>query len=149
MATPIEDQIYQHVVALEAEKAKAEGRKPRKVQKPWTRKDQEQTLCPSDLLQVVREHDYRLDDEGFQAYCRSRGTLHAAGVEGSRRREFMAEHSKTKDEYAADTYFQFAEECDGTRYKYTTREMEIGWGIIELGRAVLQDCWELYQAQRH
>jgi hypothetical protein len=145
MATLIEDQIHQHFIALEAAKAQAEGRKPRPVPKPWTRSPQ--GMCPSDFLSVVKEYDYRLEDAAFQAYCRSRGVLHVAGVKDSRRWQFFAEHSKAKDEYVADPYFQFAEESQGTRYKYTAREMEVGWGIIELGRGVLQDCWELYQAQ--
>lgn len=114
MATPIEEQIHRHFIALEADKAKAENRKPRPVPKPWTR-IHEQALCQEpDLLQVVKEYDYRLDDEAFQAYCHSRGVLGVAGVKGSRRWQFLEEHtSRTKDEYLADPEFQFAQERDG------------------------------------
>lgn len=146
MAVPIEEQIHQHFVALENERAAAANRKARPVAKPWARLHP-QALCQEpDLLQLVKEYGYDLTDERFQEYCRARGVLHVAGVKGSRRWEFLKDYGKSKEEYLADPFFQYAQEHEGACHKYTERELESGWQILELSRAALQDCWELYQA---
>ena len=59
----------------------------------------------------------------------------------------MADYTKTKIDYLADPWFHFAQEFDGKRYRYTNEEMETGWKIVLLGRAKLQDCWELYSRE--
>ena len=160
MVAIIEDQIHQFLIeqeeercrALEAEFNKNEETKDKKVQrktisKPWVRPG-EFGLCQGvDLLIMVDEYDYDLSDKMFQSYCSARGILHVAGEPGSRRWLYLADYRKTKSDYLTDPYFQFAEEVNGKRYRYTNEEMETGWKIMLLGRANLQDCWELYSRE--
>ncbi len=104
-------------------------------------------LCQNvDHLMKVSEYDFDLSDSRFQAYCSARGTLHVAGEPGSTRWQWHADCSLSKDEYLANRYFQFAQEFAGTRQRYTPEDMEVQWKIILLGRATLQDCWELFQS---
>lgn len=157
MVASIEDQIHQFLIdqeekryrAIEAENNKNEKTKGKKVKrkaitKPWWRLG-DAALCQEvDLLIMVSEYDYDLADEMFQAYCSARGILHVAGKRGSTRWQYLADYRQTKIAYLTDTYFQQAEEVGGKRYCYTDEEMETGWKIMLLGRAKLQDCWELY-----
>ena len=157
MVALIEDQIHQFLIeqeekrcaALEAEYRKTKEAPEEKIKrkaiiKPWKRPS-EVALCQEiELLVMVDEYDYDLSNENFQSYCASRGILHVAGEQGSRRWEFVANFTKTKQDFFADAYFQYAEEVNGTRYRYTEQEMETAWKITVLGRAKLQDCWELF-----
>jgi len=157
MVAPIEEQMYQYLIKQEEERCReleseydrneeTRGKKVKRksIAKPWTRPG-ENTLCQdADLLILVGEYDYDLSDGDFQKYCEARGILHVAGELGSRRWEFFSDHRKLRSEYLKDPYSQFAQEFNGKQYQYTDREMEIGWEIILLGRATLQDCWELY-----
>ena len=157
VAPIIEEQMHQYLIKQEEERCrnlKAEydrqeetrGKKVTRkaIAKPWTRPGENALCQDADLLILVTEYDYDLSDRDFQEYCQARGILHVAGEPGSRRREFFSDHGKLKSEYLKDPYFQFAQEFNGKRYQYTDREMVIGWEIISLGRAALQDCWELY-----
>ncbi len=158
MVARIEDQIHRFLVeqeeqrcrAIEAENAKGGNTRHKsptrkKISKPWTRPG-EAALCQEiELLSMVNEYDYDLADKEFQEYCAARGVLHVAGEPGSARWKYLASPwSTTKDSYFSDSYFQFAEEVKGKRHRYTNEEMAIGWKIILLGRARLQDCWEIY-----
>jgi hypothetical protein len=155
---PIEDQIHRVFVAREEERCRRlEGeyaRDPKKagekvtrrsVPRPWTRPVPQALLQDPDLLLLVTDFDYDIADTAFQEYCRSRGVLHVAGEEGSRRREFFSNHAKAKDDFLGDPHFHFAQPHDGKRYEYTPHEIDIAWQIVCLGRAALQDCWELYR----
>jgi hypothetical protein len=93
---------------------------------------------------MVSQYDYDLSDAGFQAYCSARGILHVAGEPESRRWKYYTEYQTNKDAFLADPYFQFSQEVDGKRIRYTDGEMETSWKVMLLGRAQLQDCWELY-----
>jgi len=157
MVALIEDQIHQFLIEQEEERCRAleseynrsdetKGKivKRKTIPKPWARRG-ENTLCQdTDLLIMVDEYDYDLSSNEFQRYCSTRGVLHIAGDIGSKRWEFFSDYRKLKSEYLADSYFRFAEEMDGKRYKYTIEELETSWRIILLGRAKLQDCWELF-----
>lgn len=159
MAALIEDQIHQFLIdqeeercrAIEAANNKSEGTKNRNkkikrkiIQKPWTRLGESSICQEYDLLIIVCDYDYDLSDKSFQDYCTARGVLHVAGVPGSRRWEYMEDYRKAKDTYLSNPYFQFAEKIDGKQYRFTEEQMETGWTIMSLGRAKLQDCWELY-----
>lgn len=160
MVALIEDQIHQFLIeqeearcsALEAEYNKnneTRGKKVKRktIRKPWARPG-ESALCQEiDLLIMVDEYEYELSNKMFQDYCSARGVLHVTGMSGSRKWEYMADYTKTKRDYRADPSFQFAQEFDGKRYRYTNEEMETGWKIVLLGRAKLQDCWELYSRE--
>lgn len=146
MATPIEVQIHRHAQAVADAMAKARGKESKPVPKPWTR-PHPQGLCQDlEHLRAVQEFDYRLDDGAFQRYCRGRGVLHVAGAKGGRLWLYMAEHHRTRAEYLDEPEFKVAQEWHGTRRTYTDVELEGGWMILQLGRAKLQDCWELYRA---
>jgi hypothetical protein len=157
MAALIEDQIHQFLIeqeeercrVIEAENNKSNEIKDRKVKrktipKPWTRLGNPALCLEVDLLIMVRDYDYDLSSKKFQDYCAARGILHVAGEPGSRRWKYMADYRKTKSAYFSDPYFQYAEEVDGKRHRFTDDEMETGWRVVLLGRAKLQDCWELY-----
>lgn len=157
MVALIEDQIHQFLIEQEEERCRAleaeynendetKGKKVKRktIRKPWARPG-ESALCQEiDLLIMVDEYDYDLSDKTFQGYCSARGILHVTGEPGSRKWKYMADYTQTKHDYLADPCFQFAQEFDGKRYRYTDGEMETGWKIILLGRAKLQDCWELF-----
>jgi hypothetical protein len=160
MVASIENQIHKFLIdqeekrcrAIEAENNKNEETKGKKVKrkaipKPWVRPGDAALCQEADLLIMVSEYDYDLSDKTFQAYCSARGILHVAGEPGSRRWTYLADYWKTQNSYLADSYFQLSEEVDGKRHRYTDEEMEIGWSILLLGRAALQDCWELYSRE--
>lgn len=162
MAALIEDQMHEYLKRKEKERCKTleieqekqekktgkKGKKitERKVSKPWTRVPRE-TLCQEvDLLVMVSEYDYDLSNADFREYCRERGVFNVAGEEGSKRREYFLNHKKKKDEFLDDPYFQFAQESNGKKYRYTDDEMKTGWKTVEIGRAKLQDCWEIFSS---
>jgi hypothetical protein len=93
---------------------------------------------------MVQQYDYILDSRAFQEYCSNRGVLHVAGEPESTRWRFMADYTRAKPAFLSDPYFQRSQEVDGKRYCYSEQEMEIHWTIVALGRARLQDCWELF-----
>jgi len=148
-AEPIEEQIHQHFIRLEQERCRqlestGKKAKPRAIAKPWKRPG-ENTLCQeTEFLVVVNRYDYDLSDPKFQHYCEERGVLYVASEPKTRRWDFFHHHDKSKKEFQEDPYFQFAEAHEGRRYRYTDEEMETHWRIILIGRAKLQDCWELY-----
>ena len=157
MVASIDDQIHRFLIeqeesrcrALEAEYKKKDETKGKKVKrktirKPWARPNKYALCQEIDLLFMVDEYDYELFDKTFQRYCSARGILHVTGEPGSRKWEYMADYTQTKRDYLADPCFQFAQEFDGKRYRYTSEDMETGWKIMRLGRAKLQDGWELY-----
>lgn len=155
MALRIADQVHRELKEREEERCRECERvtggkvKRRKIPVPVVRMGPK-ALCQNiAYLMLVSEYDYDLLDPLFQDYCSSRGTLHLAGVPGSTRWHYFVDSSLTKDDYLANPYFQFAQEFEGTRHKYTPEEMEVLWKVIFLGRAVLQDCWELYKRKGH
>ncbi len=162
MAAPIEEQMHQFLIEQEEERCRAleadydkhketQGKRVtrKQIPKPWARPSRNALCQNADLLLTVDEYDYDLSDPGFQKYCSDRGVLHVAGEPGSKRWKFFVSHAKPKRQYLEDQYFQFSEEVDGKKHRYTRKEMEVGWKIIRLGRAKLQDCWELYSGESH
>lgn len=157
MVALIEEQMLQYLVDLEEERCKAletednksektRGKKVkrRKISKPWKRAGQHALCQEIELLAMVYEYDYDLADSGFQDYCSMRGVLYVAGERGTRRWDFFLDHTKQKADYLDDPYFRFAEEVGGDEHRFSDEDMDTGWKIIQLGRAKLQDCWELY-----
>jgi hypothetical protein len=158
MVPLIEDQIHKFLIDQEEERCKAieaaydknletKGKRVQRktITKPWIRAVASALCQEADLLPMVSQYDYDLSDAGFQTYCSTRGTLHVAGEPGGRRWKYFAEYQINKDAFLADPYFQLSQEVDGKRIRYTDGEMETGWKIMKLGRAQLQDCWELYR----
>jgi len=158
MVKLIEDQIHQFFINKEEErcllleqqynnneKTKNKKYKRKKITKPWKRPGPNALCKKNDLLILVKDYDYNLLDKDFQEYCFARGYLHIPGEIGSRRWEYFLKYNKSKSEYMNDHYFQFAQEVNDKCYKYTNKDMELWWKIIELGRAKLQDCWELFR----
>ncbi len=105
-------------------------------------------LCQNpDLLLMISDFDYDLSNRSFQEYCAARGVLHVAGEPGSHRWNCMADWQFSQSSFMNDAYFQFAAELNGERRKFSERDMEVAWEILRLGRATLQDCWELFRGQ--
>jgi hypothetical protein len=161
MVALIEDQVHQFLIDREEERCRAieaennkhnetMGKKVKRkeITKPLVRPGDSGLCQENTFLLMVSEYDYDLSNKTFQAYCSARGILHVAGEPGSRRWKYLAGYRKTKSAYFADPYFQLSEEADGKQYRYTNEEMETGWKIMLLGRAKLQDCWELYSQNR-
>jgi hypothetical protein len=106
-------------------------------------------LCQDDaVLSTITEFDYDLSNKAFRSYLTHRGLIHVTGEPGSKRETYLSDYRLTKGSYLSDAYFQFAKEVDGKRYRFTDREMEIGWEIILLSRARIQDCWEVWIASK-
>ncbi len=150
MAPRIADQVHRVLKARDdehcRERERVTGKKVQRknIQVPVVRLGPD-ALCQNiEYLLLVSEYDYDLSDSQFQDYCSARGTLHVAGVPGSTRWKYLADHTLAKDEYRSDPYFQFAQEFEGKRHKYSPDEVEVLWKVMLLGRATLQDCWELY-----
>jgi len=157
MTDLIEDQIHRYFIEqeekrctlLESEQRKVGNHKKvtrRVIKKPWTRPGNAALCQESELLMLVSDYSYDLADERFQEYCVKRGLIHVAGEHHSPRWHLMADYRSTKPEFLSNKHFQRAQEAEGTRHEFTPQEMEIHWQIVLLGRAKLQDCWELYRA---
>jgi hypothetical protein len=121
--------------------------KRREIKLPRVRVGPDALCQDVGFLERVHHFDYDLTDLAFQAYATRRGLLCHAGVPGSRRWEAFRNHRLSKAAYLADEYFQFAQEYQGGRHQYSAEEMDANWRVICFGRAVLQDCWELFQAR--
>lgn len=162
MVALIEDQVHQFLIDREEERCRAieaennkhketmgKKVKRKKILKPLVRSGDSGLCQEVTFLMMVSEYDYDLSDKIYQAYCSARGILHVAGEPGSRRWKYLADYRKTKSAYFANSYFQLSEEVDGKQHRYTNEEIETGWKIMLLGRAKLQDCWELYSRKSH
>ena len=153
VAKTIEDQIHAALIQREEDRCRTleeadpshKKVKRRDVKKPWIRLGPKALCQEATLLLLVRDYSFNLDDLGFERYCADRGIIHVAGEKDSARWFFMKDHSKTKAEFMSDPYFQRFIEEGGKQYQFTSREMEIHWEIALVGKAKLQDCWELYQ----
>ena len=144
MATPVEDQIHAaHIAAEESRCRKLEAStgkpvKRRLVPKPCRRIAPQALQQDPGFLQHVTEFDYRVGDPAFQKYCRERGVFHVVPEEGSWRHRFFAKHSLGRGDFV--TLCLMEEEA-----AYATQpDIETGWRIVQLGRAALQDAWELF-----
>ncbi|MCX6544365.1 MAG: hypothetical protein NTV05_08115 [Acidobacteria bacterium] len=153
MAPTIAEQVHKDFVrreeerCLERERITGKKVKRKEVPIPVVRLGPE-ALCQNiEHLLLVTEYDYDLSHRKFQDYCASRGSLQLAGIRGTTLWQYHADHSLSKDAYLADPYFQFAQEHEGTRHKYTPKDMDVQWKIIRLSRATFQDCWELFKGR--
>ena len=148
MAMHVEDQIHAVFIAKEEARCLALGAKKgkqvkrRQVLKPWTRTGPLSLLQDPEFLQYVTQFDYRLDDPVYEGYCRKRGVFHVVPEEDSWRYPFLANPSMDR----AD----FLKQCArGAEPAYASEKaIETGWRIVRLGRAALQDSWEVFLAER-
>lgn len=142
----IEDQMLAFLEAEEEkrcrdlEESKGKKVKRRTIDFPWQRGTHPQLCQETDLLLMVSEYDYDLENSRFQDYCRSRGVLHVAGVPGSERWSVFRDPNIGEDEFLGNSYFRFSE----AGKEYTSEQMKTQWEIVRIGRAKLEDCWELY-----
>ncbi len=148
MGLSVAEQIHRSLIADEEARCKAlEAEKGKPVKRreipPWRRRGPQCLVQDPELLIRITEYSYDLEDEDFQSYCAARGVLHVAGERGSRRWLYMRDTRRGRDEFLADPEFQRAAEHQGERYKYTAEEMETGWRVVQLGRAALEDAWDL------
>lgn len=150
----IENQIHDALIAVEEErclKKEAELRqqgkpaqvKRSKIAKPWKREGV--ARCQDiDLLLHVSAHCYDLDDLKFREYARIRGVMHVAGLEGSRQWDFFRDTHLPFEDYERDPDLRLAIEWEGARRRFTDADMRTLWKTVLIGRAALQDCWELF-----
>lgn len=129
--------------ALELEREKPVKR--REIPVPTVRVGP-QALSGVEFLAMVTEFDYDLTAPEFCDYCLRRGTLSVAGLQGSPRWQLFVDHRIGFEEFLANPEFQFAAEHLGARHRYTAAEMTSNWSAVCLGRATLQDSWELFRA---
>ncbi len=118
--------------------------KRRKITMPKVRLGECAICQEPDLLLMVSQYDYDLEDRGFQDYCIGRGVFHVTGSEGSKRREYMQNYDKPYSDFVNESLFW----PDKPRAHSTieVREyMDTQWKIICIGRGKLQDCWQLYR----
>jgi hypothetical protein len=114
--------------------------KRRKINKPWQRGALPGLCQDPDLLLMVSDYAYDLEDPGFQRYCRERGVLHVAGVPGSERWMLFRDFGTGEDEFLQNRSLWISQ----VGKEFTAEQMDTHWEIIRLGRSKLQDCWELY-----
>jgi hypothetical protein len=147
IAVQVQRGLQAEADASQAETERVTGKRVKRtlVPIPVVRKGPE-ALCQNvDFLLMVTEYSYELSDQQFQDYCEARGALHLAGVPGSTRWGFFVDHSKSKEDYVNNSDCQFAQGYEGSRHRFTPEEMESGWKVIRIGRAKLQDCWEVFR----
>jgi hypothetical protein len=128
----------------QSEETRGKKVKRREIPLPTVRLGPKALCQDTEFLLMVEELDYDLSDESFQKYCSGRGVLYVAGELGSELWRFHEQHSLSRDEYFESENFRFADEVNGSEYEYTDAERVIGWEILRLNRAKLQDSWELY-----
>jgi len=156
MALHIEDQMLRHLQEKEEQRCRMleeENRKTpkkkgiqvkrRKIQKPWTRFPNEALCQETELLLTVSEFDYDLSDESFQEYCRIRGVLHIAGNPNSRRWYYVKNHDIEENDFRKDRIIQYEKSIDGEEVERSKDAVDFDWKIISIGRAKIQDCWEI------
>ena len=146
MVALIEDQMLSSLEAEEEkrcrdlEDSKGKKVKRRKIEIPWQRGTHPQLCQETDLLLMVSEYDYDLENLRYQDYCRGRGVLHVAGVPDSERWLVFRDPQIGEEEFLENPYFRFSQ----VGKEYTPEQMKTQWEIVRIGRAKLQDCWELY-----
>lgn len=159
MATPIGDQMHKCLLEAEVERyAKSveeyeknpSSEKPRKraSPKPWKRPGKLARCQDFNLLKLVNEFDFDLADPEFQAFCDKRAVLHVAGDLGGKYWSYFADLSKRRSDFINDKEFQTAVRLNGNAYRYTPDEMDALWNVVHLGRAQLQDLWEVFVSVR-
>lgn len=133
-----------------AKKEKNTGKKVtrREVQVPNFRSGPKALCHRRDLLTHVTEYDYDLSDAFFRDYAAARGVLYVAGKLGSERWRLFADPTLPLESFVGDPSFQYAVRCEMDRRKFSKRDLKIQWKILVHGRALLQDCWEIYLAHR-
>jgi hypothetical protein len=159
MVELIEDQIHQALIKEEEERCRVIEEKnkldPEKkdkkvtrriIQKPWSRGIHPRLCQETELLLKVCDYNYELGDPRFRNYCQERGVLHIAGEVGSRRWDFCVNHSQSFGDYLNDARSSGSESADTDDGKPPDAESEIGWKIVRIARAKLQDCWEMFVA---
>lgn len=113
----------------------------------WNKRPLPVSICQDlDVLRGVRQWDFDLTDQGFLDYAHARGVLYKAGVSGSKRFRFTADHTAAEADFKSDPYFQRAipsrQYPDG--YPYSDADMETHWQIMLAVKGALQDCWQIF-----
>ncbi len=152
LARLVANQIHQFLLdqeearcqALELEANDGKSVKRKIIGAPWTRATP-QTLCQDpDLLVMVSEYDYDLSNQEFKDFCNDRGVLNVAGTPDSEYWGFMSNYNKSKNDFLSNAILNRPSVSYGNQHQYSARELDVFWRIILIGRAKLQDCWEIY-----
>lgn len=113
----------------------------------WRRPHSQTILSCYETLCKITEYDYDLSDDEFVEYARSRGVMNTAFVAGSPHREYVKDHWLTESDYITDARIEISHAVlyKGRRRKYTEAERRLNWKLVQIARAKLQDCWEIYR----
>lgn len=144
----VSEQIREALQEIENARAARQKEKPREIA-AWLRQGPAALCQDLDLLMYVTRWDYDLKDPKFGAYAESRGVLNGCGLEGGKYRGLFLKPFKSKASYLKSKDFQFAEPFNGARVRFDEKRMEVGWGIVLIHRAKLQDCWDLFRGGGH
>ncbi len=67
-----------------------------------------------------------------------------AGSFGSRRWMFCLHHSRKFDDYCCEPDYKNSVSQDADVDELPDPGSDIGWKIVRIARAKLQDCWEMF-----
>ncbi len=93
----------------------------------------------SALLEKITEYSYDISNTHFVEYADVRGCMNWAFKDGSTLRKYIAKHYLTHSEFISDTTLRLE---NGKQVPQNDKESL--WQCIHLGRAHLQDCWEVF-----
>jgi hypothetical protein len=160
----VEAQLWEQ--ALDAERrrgeqvhseAKAKAKKstvtyePRNVAKPWSWENYWKTNLHDikpELVMMVSEFDFNLDDDGFQAFLKPRGLLHLGGVSQSAYWRAMNDPEMDAASFLANEAFHLAQEHECKRHRYSEGEMKTLWRIFQCSRVMFQAAWDAHTERK-
>ena len=104
----------------------------------WKRSHPNMLLMNSDLLEKINEYSYVMSDIDFVDYAHARGCMNGAFKKGSSLRSYIEDHHLSYKKFLSETFYlengNVMPQCD----------KESLWHCVCLGRASLEDCWEVY-----
>lgn len=125
---------------------------PDKVLQPWTwGSSASHSLhnIDSTLVLSVDHFDFDLNDREFIEFLRKKSHLHMCRSEGSAYWNALNDHSVTKEDFLANRDFQFAQEYEGTRHKYSEGDLLSLWKIFHFTKVFLQGAYDHFKKRNH
>lgn len=158
MAPTIQEQCHRFLVeneerrcrAIEAHRRAVDGSEAKPVKRrviplPEVRPGPNGLCQESEFLFMVSELDYDLGDSAFLAYCAERGVLSSTATPGGKRWRYFLDTKTTWEKFSSDRNLRFAQSSENEGpHEFSEEELKFQWRLVTLGRAKLQDCWELF-----
>ncbi len=140
----------QHAKMRKDKKVSKAEYNPEKVLKPWTWGSSAthsiHNIDP-DLVFSVSHFDFDLSDDGFVDFLGKNFHLHRCGARGSAYWNALNDHSVTKAGFLTNTEFQFAQEYEGERHKYSDGELLSFWKIFHFTKVFLQGAYDKFKSR--